>query len=323
MTLLRDFPDDFAVLVERTAATLAYPPAFVERDYWITEILRSIARPIDGYDASVVFKGGTSLSKGWRLLQRMSEDVDVLVVYGPSISRTGRDRVLKELVARVERDIGIESTVYTAEKGVHRARYFGYRQRYAHTALTGERVLLELGTRGGSEPHQRLILRSLMSDVAVRDFGSTPEEFVEFAPVVIDTLRPERTLFEKLAALHDLATPKAGADLLTQPRPLGTKLRHAYDIAMLLSDDATLAALRAMDRAAMVADIERRSVENGWGWTPRPPGGYVDSPAFQATFIEHPAVGEAYARVLDLVVGGPKPSLAEVTALARAQADAL
>jgi hypothetical protein len=34
-------------------------------------------------------------------------------------------------------------------------------------------------------------------------------------------------------------------------------------------------------------------------------------------------VSEAYARVLELVVGGPKPSLAEVAALARAQADAL
>ncbi len=322
MPLLRDSPDDFAALVERTASKLAYPPAFVERDYWITEILRSIARPIDGCDARVVFKGGTSLSKGWRLLQRMSEDVDVLVVCGPDVSRAGRDRVLKELVQRAEHDTGIESTAYAAETGVHRARYFGYRQRYAHAALTGERVLLELGTRGGPEPHQRLTLRSHVSEVAVRDFGSTAEEFAEFAPVVIDTLRPERTLFEKLAALHDLATPNVGTDRV-ETRRLGTKLRHAYDIAMLLSDETTLAALQRVDCAAMLADIERRSVENGWEWTPRPPGGYADSPAFQAVFTEHPAVSEAYARVLELVVGGPKPSLAEVAALARARAAAL
>ncbi len=321
MPLLRDSPDDFAVLVERVAQQLAYPAAFVERDYWITEILRSISQPIVEFDASVVFKGGTSLSKGWQLLQRMSEDVDVLVMFGPKASRGDRDLVLKLLVARVEHDIGITPTPHAAETGVHRARYFGYSQRYAHGALTGERVLLELGTRGGPEPHERLTLHSLMSEVAIREFGSSSEEFAEFGPVEIDTLRPERTLFEKIAALHTLAT-KAAADPTVCER-LGTKLRHAYDIAMLLNDDPTLGALRELDRDSMLADIERRSIDNDWEWTPRPDGGYADSAAFQSAFGRNPAVREAYARALELVVGGPKPSLDDVAALVRARADVL
>ncbi len=321
MPLLRDSPDDFAVLVERVAAELAYPPAFVERDYWITEILRSIAQPIDGYDASVIFKGGTSLSKGWRLLQRMSEDVDVLVTYGPDASRRDRDRVLKFLILRVERDIGVAATGQAAETSVHRARYFGYSQQHAHPALTGERVLLELGTRGGPEPHRRLTLRSLLADVAIGESIAAPDEFAEFAALEIDTLSPERTLFEKLAALHNLAS-KTVADPAAHQH-LGTKLRHAYDIAMLLNDDATLAALRALDRAAILEDIERRSVDNAWEWTPRPAGGYADSPAFDPTFTEHPAVSAAYTRALELVVGGAKPSLDDLAELARSRADLL
>jgi predicted nucleotidyltransferase component of viral defense system len=321
VALLREAREDFTVLVERVARHLRYPRAFVERDYWITEILRSIAQPITDYEAAVVFKGGTSLSKGWRLIQRMSEDVDVLVTFRPDASRGEKDRVLKLLIDRVARDIGLEATGHAAEKGVHRARYFGYPQQYAHDALTGERVLLELGTRGGPEPNQRLQLRSLIAEVAVNESSVEPDAFDEFASLEIDTLAPERTLFEKLAAMHHLVS--SAADDPTVFEVLGTKLRHAYDIAMLLEHDSTLEALRKLDLGELLTDIERRSVENGWKWTPRPDGGYPCSPAFGEAFISHPAVAAAYALALELVVGGPKPSLRAVAEVARSRAGLL
>jgi hypothetical protein len=321
MALLREAREDFIVLVERVAAHLNYPPAFVERDYWITEILRSIARPIEKYDANVVFKGGTSLSKGWRLIQRMSEDVDILVTFGDGTGRGVKDRALKLLIERVAADIGLEATGQTAETGVHRARSFGYPQQYAHGALSGERVLLELGTRGGPEPHRQLELYSFIAEVAVNEFAVEPDAFAEFAPLKINTLAPERTLFEKLAALHHLATT-ATADP-TVFGHLGTKLRHAYDIAMLLEHGATLQELRGLELGALLSDIERRSIENGWDWSPRPDGGYSYSPAFSEEFVSNSAVVAAYGRALELVVGGPKPSLQAVAGLVRSRAGIL
>lgn len=319
MPLLREADADFTVLVERVAAQLGYPPAFVERDYWITEILRSIAQPITENDAVVVFKGGTSLSKGWRLIQRMSEDVDVLVTFGEGTSRRQKDNVLKLLVERVVGDIGCEAIPYAAETGVHRARHFQYPQQYAHGALTGKRVLLELGTRGGPEPNRRLQLRSLIAEVAVNDLAIELDSFDEFSPFEIDALAPERTLFEKLAAMDHLASAAAGDPAVLEN--LGTKLRHAYDIGMLLDHEDTLAALRELDLDELLADIERRSVENEWPWTPRPTGGYASSAAFGQGFISHPAVVAAYARALDLVVGGPKPSLQAVAELVQSHAN--
>lgn len=49
----------------------------VEKDYWISMVLRSIfSLP---YATAFVFKGGTSLSKGWKLIERFSEDIDLAI----------------------------------------------------------------------------------------------------------------------------------------------------------------------------------------------------------------------------------------------------
>ena len=58
-----------------TAAALAIPAEFVEKDFWVVELLRSLFHPSAvSADVTIVFKGGTSLSKGFGLTQRFSED---------------------------------------------------------------------------------------------------------------------------------------------------------------------------------------------------------------------------------------------------------
>ena len=51
-------------------------PAIIEKDYYVTETLRIVATT---QGDQVIFKGGTSLSKGWNLIQRFSEDVDLFL----------------------------------------------------------------------------------------------------------------------------------------------------------------------------------------------------------------------------------------------------
>jgi predicted nucleotidyltransferase component of viral defense system len=105
---LRHHSNDLFALVGATAEHLGLDPAFVEKDFWVTELLRSLSRPLPdnsgGQDVAVVFKGGTSLSKVYRLVDRFSEDVDILLVC-ESVGMGQRDRVLKYLCARVEADL--------------------------------------------------------------------------------------------------------------------------------------------------------------------------------------------------------------------------
>ena len=71
--------------------------AVIEKDYYVTEALRVIA--VTAGD-KVIFKGGTSLSKGWNLIQRFSEDIDIFLdpfAFRPALGKNGIDRELKKL----------------------------------------------------------------------------------------------------------------------------------------------------------------------------------------------------------------------------------
>jgi len=68
---------DFAAFLTAAATESELPETFVEKDYWITEILRMIVMTLG---ERAIFKGGTSLSKGWDLLDRFSEDIDLLSI---------------------------------------------------------------------------------------------------------------------------------------------------------------------------------------------------------------------------------------------------
>lgn len=92
--------DEFASIVTAAAAARSLDEAFVEKDYYITEILRIIAGRYQ--PGQVIFKGGTSLSKAWGLIERLSEDVDLLVVPERFEPRLGRRRIDTELAALTE-----------------------------------------------------------------------------------------------------------------------------------------------------------------------------------------------------------------------------
>ena len=69
------------------------PPA----GYFVTEALRVIAATAGD---KIIFKGGTSLSKGWNLIQRFSEDIDIFLdpqAFTPKLGNHGIDRELKRL----------------------------------------------------------------------------------------------------------------------------------------------------------------------------------------------------------------------------------
>lgn len=93
MNLHRD-KDAFKELVTATSLELHIPPNIVEKDYYVTLALRELSAQIKG----MVFKGGTSLTKCYQLLDRFSEDIDISYAASEGIPGESRKRQLKKAI---------------------------------------------------------------------------------------------------------------------------------------------------------------------------------------------------------------------------------
>lgn len=113
---LRNNSDDLEALVGVTAEALGMPAVYVEKDFWVTEVLRaaSVDRTVALSDGSTApttftFKGGTSLSRVFGIVERFSEDVDLLAVFPAEATAGARHKVLKEVDQAVRSHLALSN----------------------------------------------------------------------------------------------------------------------------------------------------------------------------------------------------------------------
>ncbi len=202
--------------------------AIIEKDCFVTEVLRIIAS-IAG--EQVIFKGGTSLSKGWNLLQRFSEDIDLFldpIRFEPALTARGIDRELRRLRDAVARHPALSFVSEESQTigGFGRSDRFAFPQRFGGPAEVVNRVLLEAGTASGREPTVAMPLRSLLAQFLSETGVSLGAE--DEQPFTMRLLHFRRTFVEKLFAIHS----KVEA-IKRERRPLGSYARHYYDLYQL------------------------------------------------------------------------------------------
>lgn len=218
-----------------------------------------------------MFKGGTSLSKAHRLIQRFSEDVDLIAVL-PDGNRRAHDKTLKAFMAGAAASIGAEPIVdgSSTTRGEKRSAVLQYPTATVSDVLRPG-VLVEIGTRGGALPQRRLPVISLIVEHA--ESVGLPIDFDESAPVSILVLDPVRTLVDKLVLLHHASI--AGDEV----RKAGTA-RHYYDIDRLLLDRTVVAQLRSLPVDVLAREVCQHSRAAGMPTADRPAGGFAESPAW-------------------------------------------
>lgn len=191
------------------------PPHLLEKDIWVVWCLRHLfAAP---YAPHLVFKGGTSLSKAYGVIQRFSEDVDltydIRAIAGDLIAEAGSplpvsksqerkwskeirtrlaDWVLTEVVPRLQQDLGEHGLPAKARADGDKV-FIDYTPLVSGTGYVTPAVLLEFGARSTGEPSDARLVRC---DAAAHLQGV---EFPEAAPQV---MRAERTFWEKATAIH-------------------------------------------------------------------------------------------------------------------------
>ncbi len=278
--------EDRAALFGETAASRGVADTIIEKDFWVCWSLRRLFGLPKGTTASLVFKGGTSLSKAFGAIRRFSEDIDLsfdraeLGYTGDrdpekeGISKKQAARLIDDLVGDVERHIAEEllpslraaivgqlgepaNGEWTLEidSGDTQTVNFHYptalpAAEYEGMAYITPRVKLELGARGDPWPTEEKIIRPYAAD-DYPDFFAEPDTSVT-------VLSARRTFWEKATALHAEAHRPAKS-----PTPQYFS-RHYYDIAMLLDTDEGQAAVADLDLLAQVAQHKATFFRSGW-----------------------------------------------------------
>ena len=84
----------FSELIIAASNELHIPPGIIEKDYYVTLALKELASRVKG----MVFKGGTSLTKCYQILDRFSEDIDISYAAAEGVPGESRKRQLKKAV---------------------------------------------------------------------------------------------------------------------------------------------------------------------------------------------------------------------------------
>lgn len=229
-------------------------PAIIEKDYYVTEALRVIAKTSGD---KIIFKGGTSLAKGWNLIQRFSEDIDIFLdptAFQPALGKNAIDRELKKLRNSVGQHpalLFIENESQTIG-GFGRNDRFSYSQRFGGPGEVANRVLIEAGTASGREPSAIVELRSYLGQYL--EEKKQPLGAEDEGPFSLRLLHFRRTFVEKMFAIH------SKVELLKRDKqPLGSYARHYYDLFQLSEHREVGIMLRSDEYAAIKADYDQIS----------------------------------------------------------------
>lgn len=287
--LLRDVQDIRRVAL-RAAVDVAAARTLV-RDYWLTEALRAI---VATHGDDVVFKGGTSLTKALRVVDRFSEDLDLLVTTRGSIAT--RERVLAGMRDAVIERLGLEVAEQASRRGERREVIM--RIPTDGPVELAPTFRLEMGVRGADLPPSRSHSVEPMLAAALVRVGEDTSEFADLVPFIVRVLHPARTLWEKVMLLHVSASSADRAE-----RELLRIARHYGDVGALLAQPDVRATLADPSTRA-TTDASVREVTTRWfGGEPpaSPSGGYAASPAFRPGPAEARRLRRAYDRTLELL----------------------
>ena len=92
----------FEELIIGAVNELAIPTNVIEKDYYVTIILKALSEKLE----DLVFKGGTSLTKCYQLLDRFSEDIDLSYTAESGVPGDGRKKQLKKAVVSTMDEFG-------------------------------------------------------------------------------------------------------------------------------------------------------------------------------------------------------------------------
>ncbi|MFN8159604.1 MAG: nucleotidyl transferase AbiEii/AbiGii toxin family protein [Solirubrobacterales bacterium] len=281
---------------------------FVEKDYYLTEVLRVVVRT---HPDRTILKGGTSLSKGWQLIDRFSEDIDLFVdpeAWTPPLGKNGVDRELKLLRDAIASHPALSYVEGEGNTigGLSREDYFKYDSLFDELPGLRSAILLEPGVQSGRQPTEAVQISSMVGEYLRGHSASDLADDVE--PFEMTLLHFRRTFVEKLFIVHGKVER-----LRTEGHPLGRDARHYADLHALADRPEVLEMLSTSEYDEIRGDyaqLSRRFYPTSY--RPPPELSFAGSDALTLPAELRGQIEVDYEAECRRLFPGPYPSLDDV-----------
>jgi len=241
----------------------------VEKDWWVTLVLRALFT--SSFAEHISFKGGTSLSKCWNLIQRVSEDIDIAINreflgFSGELSKTQISDKLRRAscsfvreTMRVELEeqllkFGVDSTLFDVKVDVTTITTTDPEiiKVYYHSLLPPSNyvvntVIVEVSGRSMSEPLEEVGINSIVSQ-------TIPNAKFADKLFTIKAVSPKRTFLEKAFLLHEEFAQE------TKNIRIDRMSRHIYDLEKMMDTQIAQGALEDTDLYKMIIEHRRKFI---------------------------------------------------------------
>lgn len=250
-------PKEQAEILQSASYQLGKTPAILEKDIWICWVLNHLFSMPN--HLPMAFKGGTSLSKVFNMINRFSEDIDITIDYrGFELKEEPKDPfsagISKNAIKKISEKLkeSLKQYVYTSvlpyfeslrtgclrdcppididENG--EKLYFYYPSVFENSSnYVASSVLLEFGGRNITEPNEKHLIKPYVSDLVTA---------LSFPQSMVTVLSPQRTFWEKATLIHVECNRN---DFKNNAHRLS---RHWYDLALLSEHNTSETAISSL-----------------------------------------------------------------------------
>ncbi|MCP9767907.1 nucleotidyl transferase AbiEii/AbiGii toxin family protein [Lacihabitans sp. LS3-19] len=253
----------FVNYIRITAQQMAIPAIYVEKDYWLTYALFTIFNNEIGKDT--IFKGGTALSKCYNMIERFSEDIDLVVLRrkGETDSKLkSKLKAVSTIVETVLPEVTIEGISH--KMGMNRKTAHTYNKEFnGDFGQVRDVIILESTWLGYYEPYTTKSIVSFVGKMMLDNKQFDIAKETGLLPFDLLALEPIRTICEKIMSLVRFSYTND---------PIGdlkNKIRHLYDLHQLLLQEeyAQFFNSKAFDEMLLkVANDDIESFKNNNAW---------------------------------------------------------
>lgn len=254
-------------LFEETAIVLGMTPVIVEKDFWVSWTLCNLFND-KTLANQLMFKGGTSLSKVFGLIERFSEDIDLILDWEKLTSEDLKEPRSKTKDAKLSENINDLAMQYISEVLYQKIAELvspickcdrdddpfvlniHYPSAFSDGYLRPE-IRLEIGPMAAWTPFESRKIAPLVQKVF--------SEMIEESECSINVIKAKRTFWEKATILHHEANRPENAS----PQPLRYS-RHYYDLAMMAQSAVKDEALADIELLKDVVFFKQRFYNRGW-----------------------------------------------------------